>query len=492
MSSQNSAPGNPNLAQRAEEIRIAERVKEIKDVLGLISNNLAIPLYLVFWICDLIYMPDLKYEFLGLRLAVIPLCFGVRHFAKNITDYFRIQVLCLFFIGTLALYINAMIFLIGTPETPYYAGLNLVAVGTLAFIPWSKRFYLATVFFIFAPYLIYGTYWWLTHGSYISFFISLFFITGTITISFVMRFFNEALMEKDVKSRVALENEINNRDIIIKAKADEAVKLAYLSNQFSPQVVESIKSGKIDLNQGVHRSLICAIFIDIVNSTERVSRIDKDKTHKVITRFMDDVMGVLLKYDITIDKFLGDGILAFSNDPIKYDDFVERALRAAFEIRERIRLSSEYYIRYWMNELSIKVGIAAGYANVGFYGSEKHFRSYTAIGPVINMANRLCSIASPNQIIVDSDVVENCRGLTDFHFTSMGPQKIKGFESDLITIYEATSTGTINFVAKDIPECPTCKVILHLANDEKGHFVFKCRSCGYIEKEDSTRQRNVA
>src|SRR5690606_16230039 len=149
---------------------------------------------------------------------------------------------------------------------------------------------------------------------------------------------------------------------------------AHLSSQFSPQVVEAIKNKKINVSSGVRRAKICAMFIDIVNSTERVTRVDKEKVHNVISQFMDDTIKILLKYDLTIDKFLGDGVLAFSNDPVSYPDFIERTVNAAFEVREKIKDRAEFYENNWLSEFQVKTGIAVGYANVGFYGSERYFR----------------------------------------------------------------------------------------------------------------------
>ncbi len=472
-------------------VRNGERVREIRDVLGLISNNLAIPLYLAFWICDIIYVPHLKWELLVLRLAVVPLCFLVRFYIGKVQTYFSAQVLCLVFISALASFINAMIVMIGSAETPYVSGLNLVAIGTLAFIPWTKLFYFLTVVAIYLPYFSYCTYYFYVSGNYVFSIISLFFIFGTVLISFIMRYFNESLRYKEVQSRLALEDEIENRDALIERKAIEAVNLRSLSNQFSPQVVQAIKDGKIDLTKGVHRSEICAIFIDIVNSTDRVARLDKDKVNRVLSLFMENTMTVLLKYDITIDKFLGDGVLAFANDPVAYPDFVERVANAAFDILRKIEENKNEYINNWHNELHVKIGISVGYANVGFYGSEKYFKSYTAIGPVVNMASRLCQIANDNQVVVNYDVCDKLKN-SDFQFKPLGAQKLKGFEGDLINVFLVEQSVKVN-ASVDISECPKCSTIMHLSNDERGLFILKCRQCGYVlDKVEKQSKKRVA
>lgn len=473
-----------------QALRAKERVLEIREVIGLITNNLAIPLYLAFWICDLIYVPEHKWLFLFLRLAVVPVCLFARYAANKCKSDLEAQFLCLAFIGTLASIINLMIYIIGEVGTPYYAGLNLVALGTLSFIPWSQRFYLVTVMLIYTPYFALGALSFARGNNITHFVIGLFFITGTIIVSFMMRAFNERLRLKETASRLQLQGEVDNRDLIIQNKTKEAVKLSTLSNQFSPQVVEAIRSNKIDFKQGVHRAEICAIFIDIVNSTERIARLDKDKINNTITQFMEDTVTTLLKYDITIDKFLGDGILAFSNDPIEYDDFVTRVVRSAFEIRSRLHSHREHYENNWMNELQIRVGISVGFANVGFYGSEKYFKTYTAIGPVINLASRMCSTAEANQIVVNHDVYERVKD--EFDFTYLGPKQIKGFEKDLIKVYELKANESSPQADYSVPECPTCNSILFLTNDDSGIFVFKCRSCDYVMKNTPPAKKKAA
>ncbi|MBI1862456.1 MAG: adenylate/guanylate cyclase domain-containing protein, partial [Deltaproteobacteria bacterium] len=187
-------------------------------------------------------------------------------------------------------------------------------------------------------------------GGWSIFLVSLFFISSTLIISLVIRRYQDNLRLSELKNRLALEKEVLGRDQVIKVKTQEAINLASLSMQFSPQVVRAIRTGEKKLEGGTQRAQICVIFIDIVGSTERVTRIDKDDVNKVISMFMDDTIRTLLKYDITIDKFLGDGVLAFSNNPIAHPDYIERVLRAALEIRVNITEHKDEYLDYWKRQ----------------------------------------------------------------------------------------------------------------------------------------------
>lgn len=469
--------------ERVEAERKDNRLAEFKTFLSVVSHQMALPLYFVFWICDMIYVPDLKWQFLALRSVILPVVFFVPKALARTSSLPGVQILAMTFSFMTALPISIMACWSAGGASPYYAGLNLVAIGTLSFLPWSTGYFIGTVAAIYIPYYFLAVYSIHDLDSLRPVLVNSFFVIGTVTISVLIRYFSEKLRQKETASRLQLELEIENRNRIILEKTAEAVKLATLSSQFSPQVVEAIRSGEIDVASTIHRANICAIFIDIVNSTERVVRLDKDKVYKAISMFMEDTIKTLLKYDITVDKFLGDGILAFSNDPVRYDDYLERALQAAIEVREKIKSRRESYLSCWMNTLEIRVGIATGFANVGFYGHEKYYyRSYTAIGPVINLASRLCSIAEPNQIVLSEDVRDGIGdGNSRYSFKFLGNKSLKGFETDLIRAFEANPTGMESLTSQDELDCPSCKKgTLFLANDEAGIYVLRCRSCGYV------------
>lgn len=468
-----------------DKIREMERIEEIRATIDVISHRMVIPLYFLFWLCDLLYKPELKWTFLAMRTLVIPILICMRLALPKIRTYKSVQVAAMAYTFGIATILSAMIYLSNDAGSPYYAGLNLVAIGSLSFIPYNSKFYWMTVVAIFAPY--YAVAFLLDpHFQNIrSIAIYSFFITGTVVISFGIRYFNERIRRKELVSRIQLNQEVENRNQIIKAKTAEALNLASLSKQFSPQVVDAIQNGKINIQKGVHRSNICAIVIDIVNSTERVVRVDQDKVHKALSMFMEDTIRTLLKYDITIDKFMGDGILAFSNDPAKHDDYVDRAVSACLEIRDKIQKNSEAYENYWMNRLQIRVGIAVGFANVGFYGNDRYYQSYTAIGPVVNLASRLCAAGDADKIHLSHDAVE-ALVRKDYKINFIGKKTLKGFEMDVIKVYDVAS-GTADVLAlTDEIDCPSChNGLMFLDNDENGIFVLKCRSCGYVHNSDN-------
>jgi class 3 adenylate cyclase len=188
----------------------------------------------------------------------------------------------------------------------------------------------------------------------------------------------------------------------------------------------------------------------------------------------------LLKYDLTIDKFQGDGILAFANEPMKREDFVERTCLAALEIRDLLKLDHGFYIKNWKKDMQVRIGIAMGYANVGFYGNKKFFKTYTAIGSPLPMASRLTNLAKPNQILVDSDIADILKEHY-FNINNIGEHQIKGFEEDQNIIFELigspASNEINNFPTSVCPSHPESILVLNI--NTKGLYVMKCRLCDY-------------
>lgn len=249
-----------------------------------------------------------------------------------------------------------------------------------------------------------------------------------------------------------------------------------MSRQFSPQIIHAIQKGKISLESNLHERDICAIFIDIVNSTEKVVNIDKNDLNKVIKMFIDDTMGVLLKYDITIDKFLGDGILAFSNDPLEQENYILRVINATCEIFKRLEQNNSFYQEHWGDDLKIKVGIAQGKASVGFYGDEKTIKSYTAIGKVVNLASRLCSAAGENEVLISEDVKNSVSDM-NYSIFKKGDIRLKGFKKTVAAY--SLDPDSVEHYGGSLIFCPEGHGILHL-QVEGGIYKFKCRVCNYV------------
>lgn len=461
-----------------------ESLYEIRLILRTIAGHMATPLFLLFWLADIIYVPQFKWHFLALRCTIIPLNFFVTRAMNRVNRYESAQWIAFFYAASNASMINAMIFLIGDPSTSYYAGLNLVAIGALSFIPFTHQMLAHTCAAIFGPYFLIVGMRFRDASDLRQLALNAFFIVGTVVISMVVRFFNSRLRSGEIHAREKLSQELLSRESVIKEKTSEALRLHTLSAQFSPQIVRAIRDGAINIEQGVHRAEICAVFIDIVNSTDRVVRLDRESVDKVLDRFMDTVVSAFLTYDLTIDKFHGDGILAFSNDPMTHPDFVQRTCIATIEVFEKLKLDRDFYVRNWKQEMQVRAGISVGYANVGFYGNKRLYRAYTAIGRPLPLAARLTSLAEPNQILLDHDVASKL-GESNFDLKQIGERSIRGFDEDRFIIYQlcgvAEEQPTRDVAEAGASYCPHCaNSVLYIDTNDDGIFVMKCHQCDYV------------
>ncbi|WP_413294801.1 adenylate/guanylate cyclase domain-containing protein [Bdellovibrio sp. HCB185ZH] len=467
----------------SSQMREFEVNAEIRSIVKVISNWMAIPLYLVFWIADWLYAPALKWEFLALRLTIIPVCF----FGKKMMEHERsaesAQWIAAAYVGMVALPINVMIGLLPEVTTVYYAGLNLVALGGLSFIPFTMGFFCLTTAFIFAPYfgiVIYGAH---SMRDWSGLLINTFFIFGSVVICYLIRFFHERLRLREINARIALKTELANRENIVKRKTAEAIRLNTLKTQFSPKIAQAIYDGRMDLEKSIRQLKICAIFIDIVDSSEQVVRLDYRKVDIVLGRFMDTVVSIFLKYDLTIDKFQGDGIMAFANDTDHKGEFIQKTCLAALDVREALSKDQEFYQFNWQKKLQIRIGISAGEANVGFYGNEKYFRSYTAIGAPLPLSSRFAGVASPDQIVIDANVAKTL-AMDGFEMHAIGKISLKGFSPAEQSLYELLQAPASTWLNSDKIPCPHCdNSYLNIATNQYGHYVLTCFQCNYEKSE---------
>jgi adenylate cyclase len=130
---------------------------------------------------------------------------------------------------------------------------------------------------------------------------------------------------------------------------------------------------------------------------------------------------LILEHEGTLERFTGDGMMVFFNDPVPVANPAERAIRMAVAMRDRVtQLSAAWRKRGY--ELALGVGIAQGYATIGAIGFEGRW-DYGAIGTVTNLAARLCGEAKGGQIFVSSRVVGAVEELIDLQEVGMLPLK---------------------------------------------------------------------
>ncbi|MBI4499090.1 MAG: cyclic nucleotide-binding domain-containing protein [Chloroflexi bacterium] len=172
-----------------------------------------------------------------------------------------------------------------------------------------------------------------------------------------------------------------------------------LRRYFSPQVVEVIISREGDgFSSDSARREVTILFADLRSFTALAERLEPEATVQLLNEFLGAMTEEIFRQDGTLDKYLGDGLMAFFGDPTWYPDHPERAFRAAIAMQQRMRELQSRWQAEGRETLGMGIGIATGPAVVGNIGSASRME-YTAIGSTVNIASRLTDLAGPGQIL---------------------------------------------------------------------------------------------
>jgi class 3 adenylate cyclase len=174
-----------------------------------------------------------------------------------------------------------------------------------------------------------------------------------------------------------------------------------LRHFLSPQLADLVVSDESLLAS--HRREIVVLFTDLRNFTPFAETSEPEEVMGVLGEYHHAIGSLVHAYGGTLERFTGDGIMVFFNDPIQFDDPAERAARMALQIRDAVRDHATRWRRFGF-DLSLGIGIAQGFATLGRIGFEGRF-DYAAIGSVTNLAARLCSDAGPWQVLVTDRVL---------------------------------------------------------------------------------------
>jgi len=175
-----------------------------------------------------------------------------------------------------------------------------------------------------------------------------------------------------------------------------------LKRFLSPQVAELILSSGDDRALESHRRQVTVVFCDLRGFTAFAETAEPEEVMGILREYHASVGVIIHKFQGTIERFSGDGLMVMLNDPVPIDDPCGQAVRMAAEMRAAVTGLSGRWRKQGFN-LGFGMGIAHGYATLGRIGFEGRF-DYAAIGSVTNLAARLCAEAKDGQILIDGKV----------------------------------------------------------------------------------------
>jgi adenylate cyclase len=172
----------------------------------------------------------------------------------------------------------------------------------------------------------------------------------------------------------------------------------FFERYVNPKIIkELLQKERLELKG--KRQVVTVFFMDIRGFTKLSEKLPAEQTVHILNQYFDIATSILFKHDGTVDKFVGDAVMALFNAPTSVKDHELKAVRAALEIQKAIK--------DW-GRIDVGIGIHTGEAVVGNIGS-KHTMDYTAIGDTVNTASRLEGQTMPGDIVISKEVYEKAK-----------------------------------------------------------------------------------
>ena len=195
----------------------------------------------------------------------------------------------------------------------------------------------------------------------------------------------------------------------VQSQLAEIERMDRLRRFLSPQIAKLVISSGSENILESHRREISVVFCDLRGFTSFAERAEPEEVMQVLREYHAAVGRLIHKYEATLERFAGDALMVWFNDPLPCPEPSARAAHMAVEMRDQVGgLLAKW--RKQGHELGFAVGIAQGYATLGRIGFEGRF-DYAAIGTVTNLAARLCSEALDGQILIERKVLAAIEGL---------------------------------------------------------------------------------
>jgi len=221
-----------------------------------------------------------------------------------------------------------------------------------------------------------------------------------------------AFSEKDLRllSSIAWQAAVSLENAELMEKISrEAVTRAELSRFLSPAVAEMVIRGDVkELRTGVSAE-VTTLFADIRGFTSLAEEETPEKVVAMLNEFFSAMADIVFCFEGTLDKFIGDCIMAVWGPPSPHKDDACRALSAALEMQSAVAQLNAQRKEAGLPKLLVGIGVNTGQAIVGYMGSTKR-HEFTAIGDAVNVASRLCNLAKGGEILTTSNTLEKAGG----------------------------------------------------------------------------------
>jgi adenylate cyclase len=234
---------------------------------------------------------------------------------------------------------------------------------------------------------------------------------------------------------VAVESAITHKQLSRAALARAAYQ-RFLPAHVVEQIVESPDSLKLG---GVTQE-ITVLFADVVGFTTMSSKSHPEQVVEMLNRLFSVLTEIVFRHGGTLDKYIGDAIMALFGAPYVDERDADNAVQCALEMRDALVEINEDFAEIGFPRVNLSIGLNTGPATVGYIGSERR-TDYTAIGDTVNLAARLQSAAKPGQVLISDKTVQSVGD--DFEVEPIGELKLKGYDREI---------GAYSVIRANVPE----------------------------------------
>ena len=223
-------------------------------------------------------------------------------------------------------------------------------------------------------------------------------------------------------------------------QVDEIERMGRLRRFLPPQVADLIVASGTEKQLESHRREVTALFCDLRGFTGFSESSDPEDVMTLLRDYHAAIGEIIVKYNGTLERYAGDGVMVVFNDPIPVDNPALQAVLMALEMRSAIGALTEKW-RQLGHEIGFGIGIAHGYATLGTIGFEGRF-DYAAIGTVSNVASRLCDEAKPGQILISPRVLMAVKDAVTVE--TVGEFELKGIRRPIAAYNVLATAATPN------------------------------------------------
>ncbi len=261
----------------------------------------------------------------------------------------------------------------------------------------------------------------------------------------------ERINQKPYTEKVLDSVNILCNQMVIAVENSKLSNLRYAFSRYvSHQLVDGILSDPEEIKLGGERRKVTILFADIRGFTSMSEKMNPEDVVNLLNTYMSGMTDIVFKYEGTLDKYIGDCLMAVFGAPISHYNDTERAAVAAIDMLKYVRETNAKRKKAGFQEVEIGIGINTGHVISGNMGSVDRM-DYTVIGDVVNTAARLEGIAGKGQILITSDMYEEIKYVVEAEFIDTITVKGKEKPVDVYQVKDLIAGKYISVLARVEP-----------------------------------------